>query len=320
MKKKIILGSLITIFIIAIPLSIYGVKQYYMVKDHVDDMHITIDDEQNNNSDNNEDIDDELTDRPINIHDEPLTYLLLGIGNRPDDPGRADVIMVVSINPDKEEILTFNIPRDTKTEISGKNSYDKINHAYSYGGTKTTKETVEDFIDSEIDDVVQINMQGFRDLVDAIGGVTVDNSFSFEQADELGKETYHYDKGEIDLDGEEALHYSRMRKQDPEGDLGRNKRQKQVIEAILEKAKSPSAVFSLNDTMQALSSNVKTTIRFSEIKDLFKEYQSDWKDFELKEETLDVEDEWAPEGFYFRITDEEQYRVQQELADFLEKE
>src|SRR5699024_7431446 len=146
------------------------------------------------------------------------------------------------------------------------------------------------------------------------------NSFSFEQDDELGKETYYYDEGEINLNGEEALHYSRMRKQDPEGDLGRNKRQKQVIEAILEKAKSPSAVFSFSDKMQALSSNVKTTIRFSEIKDLFKEYQSDWKNFELKEETLDVEDEWAPEGFYFRITDEEQYRVQQELEDFLEKE
>src|SRR5699024_12614178 len=109
-------------------------KQYYMVKDDVADMHITIDDEQNNNSDNNDDIDDELTDRPINIYDEPLTYLLMGIGNRPDDPGRADVIMVVSINPDKEEILTFNISSDTKTEISGKNSYDKINHEYSYEG------------------------------------------------------------------------------------------------------------------------------------------------------------------------------------------
>src|SRR5699024_7951723 len=133
---------------------------------------------------------------------------------------------------------------------------------------------------------------------------------SFEQADELGKETYHYDKGEIDLDGEEALHYSRMRKQDPEGDLGRNKRQKQVIEAILEKAKSPSAVFSLNDTMQALSSNVKTTIRNSKIKKLIKEHQSDWKDFELKEETIDIEDEWTPEGIYFRITYEEEYRVQ----------
>src|SRR5699024_12423574 len=106
MKKKIILASLITIFIIAIPLSIYGVKQYYMEKDHVDDMHITIDDEQNNNSDNNEDIDDELTDRPINIHDEPLTYLLLGIGHRPDDPGRADVIMVVSIALDMVEVLS----------------------------------------------------------------------------------------------------------------------------------------------------------------------------------------------------------------------
>src|SRR5699024_11510162 len=111
----------------------------------------------------------------------------------------------------------------------------------------------------------------------------------------LGKETYHYDKGEIDLDGEEALHYSRMRKQDPEGDLGRNKRQKQVIEAILEKAKSPSTVFSLNDTMQALRSNVKTTIRFSEIRDLFKEYQSDWKDIELKDETVEVEEAWAAE-------------------------
>src|SRR5699024_11467494 len=121
---------------------------------------------------------------------------------------------------------------------------------------------------SDIHDVGQINTQGLRDLGDAIGGGTVDNSFRTEQADELGKETYHYYKGEIDLDGEEALHYSRMRKQDPEGDLGRNKRQKQVIEAILEKAKSPSTVFSLNDTMQALSSNVKTTIRFSEIKDL----------------------------------------------------
>src|SRR5699024_1960029 len=127
MKKKIILGSLITIFIIAIPLSIYGVKQYYMVKYHVDDMHITIYDEQNNNNNNNEHIDDQLKDSPNNIHDDPLTYLLLGIVNRPDDPCRADVIMVVSINPDKEEILTFNIPRDTKTEISGKNSYDKIN-------------------------------------------------------------------------------------------------------------------------------------------------------------------------------------------------
>src|SRR5699024_12255944 len=133
----------------------------------------------------------------------------------------------------------------------------------------------------------------------------------------LGKETYHYDKGEIDLDGEEALHYSRMRKQDPEGDLGRNKRQKQVIEAILEKAKSPSAVFSLNDTMQALSSNVNTTIRFSEIKDLFKEYQSDWKDFELKEETLDVEDEWDPESFYFSINDDEQYSDDQVISYYL---
>src|SRR5699024_129770 len=140
MKKKIILGSLITIFIIAIPLSIYGVKQYYMVKDHVDDMHITIDDDHNDNNNNNEDTDDELTDRPINTHDDPLTYLLLGIGNRPDDPGRADVIMVVSIKPDKEEILTFNIPRDTKTEISRKKTYDNINHAYTYVGTKMTKE------------------------------------------------------------------------------------------------------------------------------------------------------------------------------------
>src|SRR5699024_12331453 len=110
---------------------------------------------------------------------------------------------------------------------------------------------------------------------------------------------------DTDHEGEEAINYSRMRKQDTEGDLGRHKRQKQVIDAILEKAKSPRAFFSLNDTMQALSSNVNTTIRFSEIKNLFKEYQSDWKDFELKEETLDVEDEWDPESFYFSINDDE---------------
>lgn len=320
MKKKIILACLIATLVIAIPISGYFIKQYYMVKDHVDDMHISLDDEQNdhNNNNNNSNVAGEV--EPNKTHEDPLTFLLLGIGDRPDDPGRADAIMVVSVNPDKEEILTFNIPRDTKMEINGRNGADKINHAYSYGGTEMTKNTVEQFLDQDVDELVQINMQGFRDLVDAIGGIEVDNSFSFDQADELGKETYDYDEGKIELDGERALHYSRMRKQDPEGDLGRNKRQKQVIEAILDKVKSPRTLFSLSDTMKALSGNVKTTISFSEIKDLFKEYQADWKDYEISKETLDVEDDWGQEGFYFQITDEEQYRIQALLADFTEDE
>src|SRR5690606_29205840 len=102
-----------------------------------------------------------------------------------------------------------SIPRDTRTEIIGKGFQDKINHAYAFGGPEMAIDTVENFLDIPIDYFVQVNMESFKDIVDAVGGVTVNNSFSFNAGG------YTFNEGQISLNGAEALAYSRMRYEDP---------------------------------------------------------------------------------------------------------
>ena len=93
----------------------------------------------------------------------------------------------------------LSIPRDTRTEIIGHNSVDKINHAYAFGGVPMAVNTVEHFLDIPIDYYVFINMEGFLQIIDTIGGVTIDNDM------DLTYNSYHYPKGEITLDGDKAL-------------------------------------------------------------------------------------------------------------------
>lgn len=307
--KKIIIRIAIVLIIIAIPIGAYGYKQYQNVKSGVDDMQITLSDTPK------DDID--LKSEKVDAN-EPLSFLLLGIGDRPDDPGRADAIIVVSVNPEKEEILTFNIPRDTKAEIVGKGIFDKMNHAYSYGSTEMTVDTVENFLDHSFDYVVQVNMQGLRDIVDVFGEIEVDNPFYFFQNDELGEDTHHYAEGEIKLDGERALHYSRMRKRDPRGDFGRNDRQKQVIQAILDKASSPGSLFKIESAMDVLSENVKTNISFPEVKDFYSLYTNEWNEFDMT--NLELEGDMGMEDgvYYYLIPEEEQLMIHDTLTDFLE--
>lgn len=310
--KKILIRTAIVLLIVAIPISAYGYKQYQSVKRGVDDMQITLDNQK-------DEIEIENESEPINIdEDQSFSFLLLGIGDRPDDPGRADAIIVVTVNPQKEEILTFNIPRDTKAEIVGAGRYDKINHAYSYGDTDMTVNTVEHFLDHSFDYVVQVNMQGLRDIVDVFGNIEVDNPFYFYQNDELGEETYHYAEGKIKLDGEKALHYSRMRKRDPRGDFGRNDRQKQVIQAILDKASSPGSLFKIESAMDVLSKNVKTNISFSELKDFYSLYSNDWHDYEMTNIELEGDMDTEDGVYYFLVPEEEQMYIHQTLTEFLE--
>lgn len=303
--KKFFIRTGIILFIIAIPITAYGYKQYQNIKTGVDDMQITLDNQQN----------DEIKREKI-IANEPLTFLLLGIGDRPDDPGRADAIIVASVNPKKKEILTFNIPRDTKAEIIGKGFDDKMNHAYAYGGTDMTADTVEAFLDHSFDYLVQVNMQGLRDIVDVFGEIEVDNPFYFFQNDELGKETHHYAEGLIKLDGERALHYSRMRQRDPRGDFGRNDRQKQVIQAILDKASSPGSLLKIERAMGVISENVRTNISFTEVRDFYSLYTDEWHTYDMTNIELDGEMSTEDGVYYYLISEEEQAHIQHTLKEF----
>lgn len=199
---------------------------------------------------------------------QPFSVLMLGVDERKGDAGRSDTIIVMTVNPNDKSTKMVSIPRDTYTEIIGKGSMDKINHAYAFGGIEMSMETVENLLDIPIDYVVQVNMEGFEDIVDAVGGVNVNNTLDFSVGE------YNYPKGNITLDGEEALAYVRMRYDDPNGDFGRQDRQKQVIQAVMSEGASVKSLVNYRSIFNALGANVQTNMTFDEMMDVQKNYRN----------------------------------------------
>lgn len=240
---------------------------------------------------------------------EPFAVLMLGVDEREGDKGRSDTIIALTINPEKNSVKMLSIPRDTRTEIIGRGFQDKINHAYAFGGVEMSMDTVENFLDIPIDYYLKVNMEGFKDIVDAVGGITVNNDFAFTQ------DKFTFEQGTLKLNGEEALAYVRMRKQDPQGDFGRQKRQRQVIQGVVNKGASLKSLTKFDDIFKALGSNVKTNVTFDEMVDI----QSNYKTAAGNIEQMKLEGSGTKIGgiYYLQISAEEQQRVQNELKSHL---
>ncbi|MCM3668096.1 LytR family transcriptional regulator [Mesobacillus maritimus] len=249
--------------------------------------------------------------RPITFDDkEPFAVLMLGVDEREGDRGRSDTIIALTVNPEKNSIKMLSIPRDTRTEIVGRGTQDKINHAYAFGGVEMSMDTVESFLDIPIDYYVKVNMEGFQDIVDAVGGITVNNEFAFTQ------DKIQFAEGTLNLNGEEALAYVRMRKQDPTGDFGRQKRQRQVIQGVINKGVSFGSLTKFDDIFKALGQNVKTNITFDEMMDIQSNYKSAAGNIEQLK--MDVTGQYINGVSYQLISAEEQQSIQSELREHLE--
>lgn len=198
---------------------------------------------------------------------QPFSVLMLGVDARAGDAGRSDTIIVMTVNPTDKSTKMVSIPRDTYTEIVGKGNKDKINHAYAFGGIEMSMATVENLLDIPIDYVTKVNMEGFEDLVDAVGGVNVNNTLDFSM------DKFDYPVGNITLNGEEALSYVRMRYDDPGGDFGRQDRQKQVIQGIMKEGASVKSLLNYRSIFNALGANVQTNMTFDEMVDVQKNYR-----------------------------------------------
>ena len=198
---------------------------------------------------------------------DPFSVLVLGVDEREGDKGRSDTIIVLAVNPKLKATKIISIPRDTYTEIVGHGTSDKLNHAYAFGGIQMSMDSVENLLDIPIDYVTEVNMEGFQTIVDAVGGVQVSNPFDFTQ------DSFHYATGEITLGGEEALSYVRMRKDDPNGDFGRQERQKQVIEGVLREGTSMTSLLNYRTVFNSLGENIKTNMTFDEMVDVQKNYR-----------------------------------------------
>lgn len=237
-----------------------------------------------------------------------ISLLLLGVDERANDRGRSDTIIATTLNPKTNTMQMISIPRDTRTDIVGHGTVDKINAAYAYGGTKMAEDTVSKFVGNiPFDFYVKINMQGMSALVDAVGGITVNNKLDWYDEGYYQK-GYHYQRGQITLDtGAKAMGYVRMRHLDPLGDFGRNQRQRDVIMAIVNKMSNVSSVSRYSEVLKAIGGNVKTNLTFDDMKNLAFNYRNTRQhtvDYEVKGQGQTIN------GIYYLIVgDAEKQRV-----------
>ncbi|WP_188455801.1 LCP family glycopolymer transferase [Virgibacillus oceani] len=228
---------------------------------------------------------------------EPLNILLLGVDQRANDRGRSDALMVLSLDPTKDKMQLISIPRDTRTTIVGRGTADKINHAYAFGGADMSVATVENFLDIELDYYVRMNMEGLQELVDELGTISVDNEIAWND----GK--YDFNIGPVEMNGDKTMHFVRMRKQDPNGDFGRTKRQRQVIQGIVNQGASMASVTKINGLIDILGNNMTTNLEFDDMKKLLTGYKDTRKNFvsyQVKGSGTKID------GIYYLIVPEEE--------------
>ncbi|GGH74158.1 transcriptional regulator LytR [Compostibacillus humi] len=241
---------------------------------------------------------------------DSINMLLLGVDEREGDRGRSDTMILLSLNPNTDSMLMMSIPRDTYVNIPGR-GMDKINHAYAFGGVDLSVQTVEETFDIPIHVYGRVNMEGFQKGIDAIGGVTVQNEFEFSQGG------HNFPVGEIHLDGKEALEYIRMRKNDPQGDFGRNERQRAVIAAAIDEAASFTSITKFADILEILGTTAQTNLDMKKIQTLFTDYLSTRKN--IKQIKIEGSGQKINGIYYYVVPDEEFSRVTSEIKAHMDE-
>ncbi|MDT2614342.1 LCP family protein [Enterococcus dongliensis] len=299
--KKIILIVLGVIIALTVVVVGIGAKVYFDLSDSVQKTY--------------ESVERQETERTINLtQKEPFSVLLLGIDTGDlgrTEVGRSDTMMVATVSPANKKTSIVSIARDTYVKIIGHGTEDKINHAYAFGGAGMSMDTVESYLDIPINHYAAINMKGLKELVTAVGGIKVLNEQKFKQDD------YTFDNGEITLDGDQALSYSRMRKEDPRGDYGRQERQRQIVAGVVKKLLSVDGVSKYREVLDAMEGNVTTDMSFTDMKKIALDYREAFSTVE--------QDQLQGDGFmqdgisYQRVSDDELARVQNKLQTQLEQ-
>ena len=187
-----------------------------------------------------------------------INVLLVG-ADRGTNSGNTDVMMLISLNKKTKQLKLISFLRDSYLYIDSKNgSYcSKLNSAFSMGGPECLLQTIENNYKIEIDNYVMVNFESFVDIIDAMGGVTVDvQKYEADYNYKKFKVTLPYGEN-VTLNGEQALCFCRIRGCDSDGDISRTRRQRQVIESIIDRVKTAS-VGDLNKYIDILLPYVDT--------------------------------------------------------------
>jgi len=257
----------------------------------------------------------------VNLREKEITdndsfsVLLLGIDNgaygRGTEVGRSDTMLVVTVNEKLGKTTIVSIPRDSYTEIVGYGTNDKINHAYAFGQEKMSINSVQNMLNIPIDYYVTVDMGGLMGLVDAVGGLDITPVLTFTYEGESFTEGV-----DRHVDGEAALRYARMRYDDPEGDMGRQKRQQYVIQKLVEKLLNITSVTRYEEILKTLENSVRTNFTLDKLLSVKNNYPKALKNFES--DKISGSGTMIGGIYYFVVPEDERLRISNLLRENLE--
>lgn len=207
---------------------------------------------------------------------KPVSILLMGTDTGEfgrSYKGRTDTLMVVTLNPKTNTTTIVSLPRDMKVDLPNYPQYSpsKINAAYTYGGVKETINTVQKEFNIPIDYYLLVNMNGLEKAINKVGGVDVVSPLTFDY------QGFSFKKGKkYHMNGKKALEFSRMRYDDPNGDYGRQQRQRLIIAALLKKSVSYKTILN-KSFLNSLSDSSQTDLSMNDMITLARKY-SDARD------------------------------------------
>ncbi|WP_400164242.1 LCP family protein [Brevibacillus sp. TJ4] len=253
---------------------------------------------------------------------DPFVLLILGVDSRDGEAARSDTMLLAAVNPGKQSAYLISIPRDSYLDIPGK-GYDKVNHAMAFGGPKLVKQSLESFLGIRIDRYVTVDFEGFRQIVDQLGGVTVDVQKRMKYSDPTDDTYIDLSPGVQKLSGEQALDYARYRMSDlgaEDSDYERIARQQEIIRALATEAASSKALTNLYPLLEIVGQHVKTDLTEGEIASLLLSFGTSGTN-QVQTDTLRGRDEriWhnGVLGWYHLVTKDERQRVRKQLEQAL---
>lgn len=195
------------------------------------------------------------------IVENDLGYvLIMGVDRRDGDVGRSDTLMLAAVDEERGRATLLSIPRDTRIEV-GKYGYDKINHAYAFGGHEMTLAAVGKIVGVPITHYILIDTSAFERIVDVVGGVDIDvekRMYYEDPWDDNGGLVIDLYPGEQHMNGAQAIQYVRYR--DGEGDIGRIARQQHFMRALLAQFLSPQVLPRISAVIDEVKNAVETDL------------------------------------------------------------
>lgn len=261
----------------------------------------------------------DLRDAEVHPLKDNISILFIGIDESDvrtkEDKTRSDALMLATLNVKDKSIKLLSIPRDSYAYIPAVGYKTKINHAHAFGGPKATIDAVEELLDVPVDYYVRMNFYAFMDVVDALDGIKFNVPYKLSEKDSNDRHNaINLEPGLQELNGEEALALARTRHYD--NDIERGKRQQELLRAVIKKATSFNSITKYDEILEAVGSNMKTNMTFSEMKSLINYGKSGNIEFESL--TLKGDDDKMSNGAYiYRLDEEDLEVVKRKLARHL---